>query len=65
MRSGGPVEGIDENTEVYIRAHMHPTGYGGTAYKGSLSAGFSAFELDAEFAEDLATADPLPTSCAG
>lgn len=64
VRSGGPVE-LSEETEVYVRAHMHPSGYGGVAYRGSVSAGFEAFELDADFATELAEADPLPTSCAG
>ena len=62
VRSGGPVA-IDETTEVYVRAHMHPTGYGGVAYKGSVGTGFTAFELDAEFASALATTEPLPVSC--
>jgi len=65
VRSGGPVEDIDENTEVYIRAHMHPVGYGGAAYRGTVSSGFSPFALDADFAEELASSDPLPTGCAG
>lgn len=65
VRSGGPVEEIDENTEVYIRAHMHPTGYGGAAYKGTVSSGFTPFALDEDFAEELASSDPLPTGCAG
>ena len=64
VRSGGPVD-IDETTEVYIRAHMHPNGYGGVAYKGSVSTGFSAFELDTDFAAELAKEQPLPTGCAG
>ena len=64
VRSGGPVD-ISESTEVYIRAHMHPSGYGGVAYKGSVDSGFSAFELNADFADGLATQDPLPSGCAG
>ena len=64
VRSGGPVN-LDENTEVYIRAHMHPTGYGGVAYRGSVSGGFTAFELEADFAAELAAEQPLPTGCAG
>ena len=64
VRSGGPID-MDENAEVYIRAHMHPTGYGGTAFRGTMSTGFSAFSLDADFADNLAEEEPLPTGCTG
>ncbi len=62
-RSGGPVE-ISADTTVTVRAHMYPHGYGGAAFRGSAQGGFEALQLEADFATDLETADPLPDGCA-
>lgn len=62
-RSGGPIA-IDENTEVYIRAHMNTTGYGEKALKGSVKNGFTAFDLDIGFAAEVLNEAPLPNGCA-
>lgn len=64
IRSGGPVE-ISADQEVIIRAYMHPTGYGGTVYQGSVSSGFQAMQKPADFAAALKEAAPLPTGCTG
>ena len=64
VRSGGPVD-IQESDEVIVRAHMHPDGYGGMVYRGSVSGGFREATLGADFAADLKNSDPLPTGCAG
>lgn len=64
VRSGGPVA-IQAETEVIVRAHMHPDGYGGAIFRGSVSGGFEEATLSKDFAADLATTDPLPSSCAG
>ena len=64
IRSGGPVQ-IDAAREVIIRAYMHPSGYGGTAFQGSVEAGFEAVQLSGDFAAKLSEADPLPTVCTG
>jgi len=61
-RSGGPVN-ISAEDEVFIRAWMHPTGYGGSVFKGSVAEGFECVALWPEFAQDLSTEPPLPTSC--
>ncbi len=61
-RSGGPVQ-IGATEEVIVRAHMHPTGYGGTTYQGSVSTGFRAVQPSGEFASGLSNQDPLPTVC--
>jgi hypothetical protein len=62
-RSGGPVlMGVD--TLVIVRAHMHPHGYGGMAFQGSVEGGFEPVQLDANFAPDLDEIKPLPTGCA-
>jgi len=61
-RTGGAVN-ITENTEVFVRAWMHPTGYGGKVFKGSVANGFECTVLSSEFAKALSEEEPLPTSC--
>lgn len=39
-RSGGPVQ-VDESQKLWIRAHLHPTGYGGKVFTGTLGDGFT------------------------
>ena len=63
VRSGGPVM-VAADTVVTVRAHMHPTGYGGTAFVGSVRDGFRAIDLPASFAADLADQPPRPPPCA-
>lgn len=58
-RDGGPVP-IAADRAVIVRAHMHPTGYSGSAMRGSVSAGFKAVMLPAGFAKDLEAKPPLP-----
>ncbi|QCW99083.1 hypothetical protein FGM00_02730 [Aggregatimonas sangjinii] len=62
-RSGGTVA-ISETTEVFVRAHMNNSGYGSTAQRGSVANGFSAAELDSDFAAALQEQAPLPDGCA-
>lgn len=61
-RSGGPVP-IAPETEVWVRAHMNTTGYGGQVFRGSPAAGFRHAELPPSFAADLARQAPLPDGC--
>lgn len=62
-RSGGPVP-IAGETEVVVRAHMHPSGYLGTVFRGSVSQGFRLWpDVPAEFAPQLALDFPLPGKC--
>jgi len=63
VRSGGPVD-VDPDRTVWVRAHMHPTGFGGRAMQGSVNAGFEAVEPEPGFAEELAASPPLPEGCA-
>jgi len=63
VRSGGPVA-IANSQTVWVRAHMNPGGYGGTAFKGSVATGFEPAELAAGFAPNAATLEPLPNGCA-
>lgn len=62
-RSGGPVM-INPEVVVIVRAHMYPTGYGGTAFQGSVNGYFEEIQLDPNFATELENADPLPDGCA-
>jgi hypothetical protein len=62
-RSGGPVS-MDADSLVIVRAHMHPHGYGGMAFQGSVERGFEPVQLDASFAPELDGIEPLPTGCA-
>ncbi|MFK8002097.1 MAG: hypothetical protein AB8H86_21060 [Polyangiales bacterium] len=63
-RSGGPVD-VDGNTTLIVRAHMAPGGYGGSAFRGTLSEGFEAApDIGADFAPGLEEEAPLPSSCA-
>jgi len=61
-RSGGPIE-IQKSSEVYIRVHMNNTGYSNKVYKGSVEDGFTAADLDIEFAKELEETEPLPSGC--
>ena len=63
VRSGGPVE-IDAERTVWVRAHMHPAGYGGRAMKGSALRGFAPEDPGPDFAANLASLPPLPDGCA-
>lgn len=62
LRSGGPVP-LQADTIVWVRAHMHALGYGGTAFKGSVATGFSKTPLSQGFAASLSATSPLPTGC--
>ncbi len=61
-RPGGPVPvGADE--VVWVRAHMHPAGFGGQAARGSAAGGFELAALDPDFAPGAAERAPLPEGC--
>ena len=62
VRSGGPVA-VQADTVVRVRAHMHPTGYGGQAFAGSVREGFHPVSLSPGFAAELAAASPRPPPC--
>ena len=62
-RSGGPLE-IEAETKLWIRAHMHPAGYGGVVLQGSGLDGFAPSDLSPDYASDLETSPPLPGECA-
>jgi hypothetical protein len=62
-RAGGPLAiGADEI--VWVRAHLHPGGYGGEAARGSVEGGFERSALAPEFASAVERLPPLPEGCA-
>jgi hypothetical protein len=63
IRSGQPVQ-IEADMVVYVRAHMHPQGYGGRVFKGSVQDGFQEVSVDADFALAVENEDPQPDGCA-
>ncbi len=63
VRAGGPVP-IQRDTVVWVRAHLHPQGYGGDAFTGSVRAGFRRAALSPTFAVGAASQPPLPQGCA-
>jgi len=62
-RSGSPVE-VSATQQVWIRAHMNNTGYGGKAFFGSADSGFNEKDFPENFADDLDKESPLPNGCA-
>ncbi len=61
-RSGGPVK-IKSQDSVFIRAHMHPHGYGTQAMTGTVLNGWKEIQVDTSFGSDLANQEPLPGPC--
>lgn len=63
-RTGGPVA-VEANEILIVRAHMHPDGYGGNAFKGSVQSGFTPNDLSSDFAVEVEMLEPQPTGCNG
>ena len=61
-RDGGPVE-VAASDEVFVRAHLHPTGYLGQIARGSAESGFEIIDPEPGFAAELAKKTPLPGDC--
>jgi len=64
IRDGGPIN-IKPDSELIIRAHMHPLGYGGKAYRGSVDGGFVSTDLASSFAEEVLKQPPFADYCEG
>ena len=62
-RSGGPVV-VQGDTEIVVRAHLAPGGFGGQAFKGTVDGGLSAWAPSADFGAPLENTQPLPEDCA-
>ena len=62
-RNGGPVD-IAADTRVYVRAHLHPGGYGGRVMVGTAADGFrEATDFDAASSAGVEDEDPQPDGC--
>ena len=62
-RPGGPVP-VKRDEVVVIRGHLHPAGYGGVAFRGSVAGGFARWEDGpVDFAAGLDEKKPLPSGC--
>ena len=62
-RPDGPIALAPDRT-VVVRAHFHPTGYGGAVMRGSVAKGFAAWpEVPRSFAAGLEREPPLPKEC--
>lgn len=62
-RQGGTVM-IDESDNVWIRAHMNNSGYGGVTFYGSPQGGFEPKEIPSGFSANVEKESPQPTGCA-
>ena len=62
-RSGGPVN-VGPDDAVFVRAHMHPQGYGDRVFGGTAGDGFARVEEPPAFDAEIESTDPLPTGCA-
>ena len=62
-RTGGTVA-IKPEQEVIVRVHMSPGGYSNQAQQGTVASGFTTVTLAEDFAQNLATIQPLPENCA-
>jgi len=62
-RPDGPIALAPDRT-VVVRAHFHPTGYGGAVVRGTPARGFSPWpEVPARFAAGLEGEGPHPAEC--
>jgi hypothetical protein len=54
---------LDAATTYRVRAHLHPTGFGGQVMEGRPGSPFVAVEVPDDWAAELSTAEPLPDDC--
>lgn len=61
-RQGGAVK-IDESENVWIRAHMNNSGYGGVTYYGNTLGGFEPKAMPDGLGADVEKESPQPKGC--
>lgn len=61
-RSGGPVS-VEADQTVIVRLHLYPQGYSTQAVRGNVSKGLMPTAIPADFAPELAEAEPQPGGC--
>ncbi len=62
-RQGGAVK-VEEAQNVWIRAHMNNSGYGGTAFYGNAKHGFATKDWPTGFGDNIENQKPQPGGCA-
>lgn len=62
-RRGGPVL-VQLEEPLIVRAHLNTTGYGGTAFRGSVAGGFAETTLPRDLAAGVEDQEPQPPPCA-
>ncbi len=62
-RSGGPVA-VEPDTVLWVRAHLHPDGYGGSTLRGTPRSGFEPVSIPAGMFSELENIAPQPEDCA-
>ena len=61
-RSGGPIE-VPRTETLWVRAHLHPTGYAGQVLSGTVDTGFTAAAELPNVSEGVEQAAPQPDGC--
>ncbi|MEN0062957.1 MAG: hypothetical protein AAGA48_12460 [Myxococcota bacterium] len=61
-RSGGPVD-VAADTELLVRAHLNPSGYQGSALRGTVADGFATEVAADALGTSLETSPPQPDGC--
>ncbi|MCB9681766.1 MAG: hypothetical protein H6733_09865 [Alphaproteobacteria bacterium] len=61
-RSGAPIA-VQADETLWVRAHLHPGGYGGAVLTGTAAGGFAVATPTEGFAAALETVEPLPVEC--
>ena len=62
VRSSTPIK-LASDTPLIVRGHMHPSGYGGATYSGTIADGFTLYSTEPGFADGLGELPPLPDAC--
>jgi hypothetical protein len=62
-RQGGTVT-VEKAENVWIRAHMNTTGYGGITLFGNAQEGFNPKEMPDGLGQNIEKESPQPTGCA-
>lgn len=63
QRNGGPIE-IQPDDLIVVRAHLHPDGYGGRMFHGTVEHGLTVWDHAPDgFAVALERAEPQPKPC--
>ena len=62
VRTSTPIK-LTSNTPLIVRGHMHPAGYGGRMFTGTIGTGFTQYTGKSDIADGLEKQEPLPDGC--